>query len=103
MNQFRNEQLWQDPANWVFGVLYRAPGDSRWIVPMRYTNAAWSPNLAHSRAVLVAIGILVAALAPAVTLWLLGRLGDPLMTAGALLWFVVCNFPVGAVANHGRG
>jgi hypothetical protein len=100
MNPFKQQQLWNDPTHWVFGVLYRAPSDPRWVVPMRFTNAAWTPNIAHTQAVLVATGIVAAASAPAVTAALLGRLGEPGVAIGALAWFVLCLLPVGVAARH---
>ena len=67
---------------------------------MRLTNAAWTPNLAHTQAVLVTVGILAAAIAPAVTIGLLGQLGDRTIATGAILWFVACFLPVGVLARY---
>ena len=103
MSQLQHERTWDDPASWSFGVVYRAPSDPRWIVPLRNTNAGWTPNVAHINGVVLAIAIVVAALAPAFTAWLLGRLGEPVVSLGSILWFIACVLPVGAAVRTRAG
>lgn len=94
------EQLEETSSNWTLGVLYRSAADPRWIVPMRYTNAAWSPNIAHARAVLLAIGILALAAAPAVMAGLMGKLHESNVAVGVAIWFFVCIIPPGVLARY---
>jgi hypothetical protein len=94
------EQLEEAPANWTFGVLYRCGADPRWIVPMRYTNAAWTPNIAHARAVLLAIGILALAVAPAAIAGLIGKLHESNVAVGVAIWFFICIIPPGVLARY---
>ena len=94
-------RVWSDPGHWTVGVLYRAPSDPRLLVPMRFTNAAWTPNLAHPTASLLAIGLLALSLAPAAVAAGLGVLGHPLVAIGTILWFVGVVLPVGVHVRRG--
>jgi len=49
MDLLKVERLEGTPANWKLGVFYLCKSDPRWIVPMPWTNAGWTPNLARYR------------------------------------------------------
>ena len=100
MDALKSEQLWNQPDNWTCGVLYRCAEDPRWIVPMRFTNAAWTPNVAHRRAVQLAVAILAAAAAPAAIAGMMGRLHVQAVVLGCLLWCIACVLPVGVLARY---
>lgn len=46
------DQLWSDPANWKWGLLYRAAADPRLIVKKR-DGLGWTLNFASPRAYLL--------------------------------------------------
>jgi hypothetical protein len=95
MTDFRLAQSWSDPAHWRFGVLYRAPDDPRLFVPMRFTNAAWTPNVAHARAAWLGAVLFALAVGPFVIAAVLGRLGDNMISAASIVWFLVLYLPIG--------
>jgi membrane protein YqaA with SNARE-associated domain len=100
MDLIKAEQLEGSPANWSFGILYRCAADERWIVPMRYTNAAWTPNLAHSRAVLLSLVILGCAVVPlAIAVWT-GAMREPKVALGVILCLLAFIIPPGVLARY---
>ena len=100
MDLLKAEQLEQTPVNWSLGIFYRCPADPRWIVPMRYTNAAWTPNIAHPQAVLLALVILVAAVAPLVVAVITGMMREPKVAFVAILCLFVFIIPPGVLARY---
>ncbi len=100
MDLLKAEQFEETSSNWTLGVLYHSAADPRWIVPMRYTNAAWSPNIAHARAVLLAIGILALGAAPAAIAGSMGRLHESNVAVGVAIWFFVWIIPPGVLARY---
>jgi hypothetical protein len=67
---------------------------------MRYTNAAWTPNIARARAVALSLLILAASVAPAVVASVAGRVRESNVALGAMLWFFVCIIPPGVLARY---
>ena len=100
MDLLKAEQLEQLPANWSFGVLYWSKTDPRWIVPMRFTNAGWTPNLAHSRAVLLAIALLAAGITPFGVALATGSLRDPKIALATILCLIAFLVPPGVLARY---
>ena len=89
-----------DPANWIFGVFYRAPNDPRWLVPMRFTSAAWTPNLAHPRAVVLGFALIALAVGPLFATITLGRQNDPLVMPVAVIWLLLILVPTGVLVRR---
>jgi hypothetical protein len=100
MDLLKAEQLEGNPANWSFGVFYRCPDDPRWIVPMRYTNSAWTPNIAHPQAVALALVILAAAVAPLALAVATGTMREPKVAVVAILCLFVFIIPPGVLARY---
>lgn len=99
-NEFELARAWNDPASWRLGVLYMAPSDPRWLVPMRFTNAAWTPNIAHSRATILAASLLAIAAGPFVAAAIMGRVGNNLLSAALIGWFLMLFVPVGVYVRY---
>ena len=100
MDLLKAEQLEGTPTNWSFGILYRCHADARWIVPMRYTNSAWTPNIAHPQAILVALVILAAAVAPLALAVATGTMREPRVAVVAILCLFVFIIPPGVLARY---
>jgi hypothetical protein len=100
MDLIKAEQLEGSPANWSFGILYRCAADERWIVPMRYTNAGWTPNLAHARAVLLSLFILAGAFAPLTIAIATGTMREPKVAFVAILCLFAFIIPPGVLARY---
>ena len=100
MDLMKAEQLEGNPANWSLGILYRCKADPRWIVPMRYTNSAWTPNIAHPLAILLALVILGAAIAPLVIAISSGAMHDPRVAFIAILCLFAFIIPPGVIARY---
>lgn len=96
MNAFQNDRHWGKPTHWTLGVLYRAPSDPRWFVPLRATSGGWTVNVAHRGAIASAIAIATIAIAPAAIAAVAGRLPNPYVAGASLLWFLACVIPIGA-------
>jgi len=65
MNRMRIEELWTDPGNWTWGVIYRCPEDPRVIVPRRWRWGGWTLNFSHPKAGLVGLAAFGLAVGPA--------------------------------------
>jgi hypothetical protein len=101
MNDFARTQEWNDPSHWRLGVLYRAPNDSRLLVPLRFANAGWTPNLARPRAVALSVGLLATAIGPFITAAAMHRLQSPLVFGGTLIWFLALFIPISVLTRGG--
>lgn len=99
--QFDLARVWNDPSNWRFGILYRAPHDPRLLVPMRFTNAAFTPNIAHAKGAILAGAAYALAAGPFIAASLLGRIGENLVTAGAVIWLLALLVPIGVWVRYG--
>jgi hypothetical protein len=102
MNDLARKKEWDDPSHWRMGVLYSAPNDSRLLVPLRFANAGWTPNLARPRAVVLGVGLLATAVAPFIAAAAMYRLQSPLVFGGALIWFLAVFIPI-SVLTRGDG
>ena len=101
MNDFARTKEWNDPSHWRLGVLYRAPNDSRLLVPLRFANAGWTPNLARPRAVVLGVGLLATAVGPFITAAAMHRLQSHLVFGGTLLWFLAVFVPTSVLTRDG--
>jgi len=99
-NEFALARHWSDPANWRLGILYSAAADPRWFVPMRFTNAAWTPNLAHGRASALGAAMLAVSAGPLVAAAIVASLDERRFIAAAIVWFLVLNVPVGVYVRR---
>ena len=83
MNRTRIEELWTDPGNWTWGVIYHCPEDPRVIVPRRWRWGGWTLNFGHPKAGLAGVAAFVLAVAPGMlTLY---WFNDPTATSVAVL------------------
>ena len=100
MDLIEAERLEGTPANWTLGVFYRCKSDPRWIVPMPWTNAGWTPNLAHPQAVFLALVILAAAITPLAVAIATSRMREPKIAFATLLCLFVFILPPGVLARY---
>jgi hypothetical protein len=101
VDEFKLAQHWADGANWRFGIFYRAPDDPRLLVAMRGTNAGWTPNVAHPRAIVLAAALSVVALTPTIGISIAGAWKNEMAIPLALMWFLVVVVPVGVLVRRG--
>jgi len=58
-----DQREWENPANWVWGIIYRSNRDSRWLVPkpplgwFRIRQTGWTLNVAHRRSWWMLLGL----------------------------------------------
>ena len=75
MNREKLEQIWSEPDNWTWGVIYRSKEDPRVIVPRRWKWGGWTLNFDHPHAWLTGIFAMLVAVGPALIALALGVRG----------------------------
>jgi uncharacterized membrane protein len=69
------EQLWSDPANWKYGLIYLCKEDPRIWVPKRQKWRGWTLNFAHRRSIPALIFCILFATLPLYLLAVYGFVG----------------------------
>ena len=59
------ERLWKDPSHWNRDGSYKCPTDPRLLVPKR-DGGGWTLNMAHPRAGVAMVGLVIVVLSIAV-------------------------------------
>lgn len=61
-NDSENQNKWQnDPENWIWGIFYYNPEDSRLFPPKRIKELGWTINFANPNSVFLVIVIIAIA------------------------------------------
>ncbi|MBF4465888.1 DUF5808 domain-containing protein [Flavobacterium sp. LC2016-12] len=61
-NEHENQDKWQnDPDNWIWGIFYYNPEDSRLFPPKRIKQLGWTINFANPNSVFLIIVIIAIA------------------------------------------
>lgn len=61
-NEHENQDKWQnDPDNWIWGIFYYNPEDSRLFPPKRIKQLGWTINFANPNSVFLVIVIIAIA------------------------------------------
>jgi hypothetical protein len=69
------EQLWSDPLNWKYGLIYYCKEDPRVWVPKRQKWSGWTLNFAHRRSIPALILCILFATLPLYLLAIFGFVG----------------------------
>ncbi|HJY13967.1 MAG TPA: DUF5808 domain-containing protein [Flavobacterium sp.] len=61
-NEGENQDKWQnDPDNWIWGIFYYNPEDSRLFPPKRIRQLGWTINFANPNSVFLVIVLIAIA------------------------------------------